>query len=334
MIWGDVEALAAIVARGRRGPRDRPGARLLRPAPGLDGAAEESWRAVREGIERRRGAARRRRRWSARRCPSCSTTPPRGASPQAGDRRRRGLAHGRRCAAARDAPSAPATPAALRAIARRGRARGGGPARRLARRARGEGAAARAGVAVVEGRLVADERRTRSPRRPSSAAPVALKLSAARVQHKSEIGALELGLDTPGAVAAAHRRLAPLAAAHGGALLVERMAAPGVELIVAARRDAVVPALVVGLGGIWTELLDDVAIVPLPRRRGADRARARRAARRGAAARRPRPRRRSTSPRRAPALATSARRCSERRARADRVQPGDRRARPGRESSP
>ena len=28
--------------------------------------------------------------------------------------------------------------------------------------------------------------------------------------------------------------------------------------------DAIVPALVLGLGGIWTELLDDVAIVPLP----------------------------------------------------------------------
>ena len=42
------------------------------------------------------------------------------------------------------------------------------------------------------------------------------------------------------------------------------MGEPGVELIVAARRDAVVPALVIGLGGVWTELLDDVAIVPLP----------------------------------------------------------------------
>ena len=42
------------------------------------------------------------------------------------------------------------------------------------------------------------------------------------------------------------------------------MAEPGVELIVAARRDAVVPALVLGLGGAFTELLDDVAIVPLP----------------------------------------------------------------------
>jgi hypothetical protein len=47
-------------------------------------------------------------------------------------------------------------------------------------------------------------------------------------------------------------------------VLVEAMTAPGVELVVAARGDAVVPALVVGLGGVWTELLDDVAIVPLP----------------------------------------------------------------------
>jgi len=37
-----------------------------------------------------------------------------------------------------------------------------------------------------------------------------------------------------------------------------------VELLVAARRDGVVPFLTVGLGGIWTELLDDVAVVPLP----------------------------------------------------------------------
>jgi hypothetical protein len=42
------------------------------------------------------------------------------------------------------------------------------------------------------------------------------------------------------------------------------MAPPGIELLVAARADAAVPALVVGLGGVWTEALDDVAIVPLP----------------------------------------------------------------------
>ncbi len=47
-------------------------------------------------------------------------------------------------------------------------------------------------------------------------------------------------------------------------VLVEEMADPGLELIVAVRTDAVVPALVIGLGGIHVEALDRVAIVPLP----------------------------------------------------------------------
>ena len=37
-----------------------------------------------------------------------------------------------------------------------------------------------------------------------------------------------------------------------------------VELLAGSRDDGVVPALVIGLGGIWAEALDDVAIVPLP----------------------------------------------------------------------
>jgi hypothetical protein len=58
--------------------------------------------------------------------------------------------------------------------------------------------------------------------------------------------------------------MATLADAHHGVLVVERMAPPGVELIVAAHTGGIVPALVVGLGGVWTELLDDVAVIPLP----------------------------------------------------------------------
>jgi len=42
------------------------------------------------------------------------------------------------------------------------------------------------------------------------------------------------------------------------------MAAPGVELLIAVTTDAVVPALVIGLVGIFVEALDRVAIVPLP----------------------------------------------------------------------
>ncbi|MBA3407704.1 MAG: acetate--CoA ligase family protein [Solirubrobacterales bacterium] len=89
---------------------------------------------------------------------------------------------------------------------------------------------------------------------------MALKASAPDLQHKSEAGALVLGALGADTVRAGYERVA----AAGDEVLVEAMAAPGVELLVAARRDAVVPALVIGLGGVWTELLDDIAIVPLP----------------------------------------------------------------------
>ena len=94
--------------------------------------------------------------------------------------------------------------------------------------------------------------------------PVALKLAAPQLRHKSDAGALRLDLRTGEEARAAYRELSSSPAADGGRVLVERMAPPGVELLIAARADAVVPALVVGLGGIWTEALDDVAIVPLP----------------------------------------------------------------------
>jgi len=120
-----------------------------------------------------------------------------------------------------------------------------------------------AGVPVPALRTVAD------PDGAAAAAaeigfPVAVKLSSPALQHKSEAGAIALGLDSETAVRAAAARLLELPAAAGAELLVERMAEPGVELLLAARADAVVPALVVGLGGIWTEAFDDVAIVPLP----------------------------------------------------------------------
>ena len=94
---------------------------------------------------------------------------------------------------------------------------------------------------------------------------MALKLAPPGLRHKSEAGALRLDLRTRRRGAGRLSRALGLARGRRRArVLVERMAPPGVELLVAARADAVVPALVVGLGGIWTEALDDVAIVPLP----------------------------------------------------------------------
>ncbi|MFN8151525.1 MAG: acetate--CoA ligase family protein [Solirubrobacterales bacterium] len=123
-----------------------------------------------------------------------------------------------------------------------------------------------AGVPVPRGHTVTD-----APGAVAAASEmggaVALKLSSAAIQHKSELGAIELGLTSPAEIEAAAARLLALPVASEATdaeLLVEEMAPPGVELIVAAHRDGVVPALVVGLGGIWAEALGDVAVVPLP----------------------------------------------------------------------
>ena len=120
---------------------------------------------------------------------------------------------------------------------------------------------AAAGVAVPAGRVVTDADDAVTVAR-ALGGPVALKASSPALQHKSEAGALALGVVGDDAVRAAHARVS--AAGGGAPVLVEAMAAPGVELVIAARRDAVVPALVVGLGGVWTELLGDAAVVPLP----------------------------------------------------------------------
>ena len=121
-----------------------------------------------------------------------------------------------------------------------------------------------AGLPVPDGRAVASEEEAALATRELGG-PVAVKLSSPGLLHKTEANALRLGVETEEAARAAYRELSG-AAGDAGRVLVERMARPGVELLVAARADAVVPALVIGLGGIWTEALDDVAIVPLPAR--------------------------------------------------------------------
>ena len=111
-----------------------------------------------------------------------------------------------------------------------------------------------AGIPVVPGWTVTDEDAAVAAWRELGGA-VALKRTGLR--HKSVNGGLILDVDDEISVKQAYRRL-------GGTVLVELMAAPGTELLVAVRRDGVVPVLVVGLGGVYTELLDTVAIVPLP----------------------------------------------------------------------
>jgi acyl-CoA synthetase (NDP forming) len=92
--------------------------------------------------------------------------------------------------------------------------------------------------------------------------PVALKLLAEGVIHKSDIGGVALGVESDEGVSRAAARMLTLA--PDARVLVESMATPGVEILVAAHRDGVVPTITVGLGGVWAEALNDVVCIPLP----------------------------------------------------------------------
>jgi acetate---CoA ligase (ADP-forming) len=116
-----------------------------------------------------------------------------------------------------------------------------------------------AGIPVPDGRVVNDEDEAAAALAELHG-PVAVKVASSAIRHKSDAGALRLNVDSAEAARSAFRELSGM----NGRVLVERMAPAGVELLVAARADAVVPALVIGLGGIWTEAFDDVAVVPLP----------------------------------------------------------------------
>ena len=98
--------------------------------------------------------------------------------------------------------------------------------------------------------------------------PVALKLDAVGLAHKTEAGGVRLALADATTVRAAVPDLIAAAERAGATLrglLVEPMAPAGVEVIVGGRRDAVFgPAVLVGLGGILAEVLDDVAILLAP----------------------------------------------------------------------
>src|SRR5262249_54888411 len=104
----------------------------------------------------------------------------------------------------------------------------------------------------------------------SIGAPVALKVQSPDIPHKTEAGALALGLDTPQEGRAAYeggldnaRRDAPAPRILG--VLVQPMAPRGREVILGVKRDAAFgPLLMVGLGGVAVEVLKDVALAPVP----------------------------------------------------------------------
>jgi len=103
--------------------------------------------------------------------------------------------------------------------------------------------------------------------------PVALKVASPDILHKSDIGGVVLGVADDAALSRAwddvldrtHHRM-PDAAVWGA--MVQKMVPPGFEVIVGMERDPTFgPLLMFGLGGIYVEVLHDVAfrLAPLDR---------------------------------------------------------------------
>jgi acetate---CoA ligase (ADP-forming) len=274
MVWGNVEVLRRMIAIVGE---DRSIAQVMLFYDHPNGPLDPSWEDVRAGIIA--GAER-----SSAAVLVASTLPDLIDTGAVRELARRGvptiagLDTAIRCAAALRRPEG--EPARLREIA----AAAGSVTSRASGEWLDEVEAKRllseAGVAVPEGRVVADAAEAVAAAHELRY-PVAVKLAAPGLLHKSDAGALELGIADDEQLGAAVERLAALPGAERGRLLVERMGPDGAELVIAARADGVVPSLVVGLGGIWAEALDDVAVLPLP----ADAARVERAIRslRGAA---------------------------------------------------
>lgn len=104
--------------------------------------------------------------------------------------------------------------------------------------------------------------------------PAVLKIVSPDLPHKSDAGGVALGLTDEAAVRAAYRGVLSRVRerqpqATIGGVSVQPLAKPGVEVIVGMTRDPQFgPVLMTGLGGVFVEVLEDVAfrLIPIERR--------------------------------------------------------------------
>ena len=123
--------------------------------------------------------------------------------------------------------------------------------------------------------MVVGERLTQTADEAVSAAtvlgfPVVMKVESPDLPHKTEAGVIRLNLRTDAEIRAAYAAVMANAAKVSPApringVLVQPMVNQGVELVIGARNDSLFgPLIVVGLGGILVEVLQDSALSPAP----------------------------------------------------------------------
>ena len=95
--------------------------------------------------------------------------------------------------------------------------------------------------------------------------PVALKIDAPDVVHKTEAGALRLGIGNERELKSAFGELHEKFAAKKPAVIIQKMMPPGKEIIVGFKRDPQAgPLVMFGLGGVFVELMRDATVKLAP----------------------------------------------------------------------
>jgi acyl-CoA synthetase (NDP forming) len=100
--------------------------------------------------------------------------------------------------------------------------------------------------------------------------PVAMKIASPDIQHKTDVGGVRLNVSGADAVRAAFDEMITSAKGHVPdarieGVLVSEMAAPGVDCILGAKVDPVFgPMVLFGIGGVFTEVFNDVVLRHAP----------------------------------------------------------------------
>lgn len=126
----------------------------------------------------------------------------------------------------------------------------------------------RAGGVPVAGEVVADDAEGAVRAAREMGYPVVIKLLAPGLAHKSDLGVVHLGLESDDRVRRAADHVLDVASAQGvaeGKVLVQQQVAGSTELILGMYHDDVFgPMTLLGMGGVFTELMRDVQVRPAP----------------------------------------------------------------------
>ncbi len=125
---------------------------------------------------------------------------------------------------------------------------------------------ARYGIPGVREVVVSND--TQAPEAASQFnAPVVVKILSGDIAHKSDVGGVALGVDpsqVPQCIAQMKKDVAEKTGISVDAFLIQERMTTGIELILGFHRDALGSAVLLGMGGITAELLNDTAMRLLP----------------------------------------------------------------------